>query len=136
MIPKNIKGEPCPLGVFTDDGTYDQFKTLGAKRYAGIKDGEFKLTVAGLGKEIARSYIATEHKGTELEFFDNNMLIDKEHTGKLTMTYLDDEISGYVTDCNGKRCRFHELSSIHSEKQEYHMGCQEYVDAILGLREV
>lgn len=134
--PKNIDGDECPLGVFTVDGKYEKFKTLGAKRYAMMENGKFKLTVAGLGKEISRKYIATEHKGEELDFFDNNMIIDENHTGKLTMTYIDDETSGYINDYKGVRRKFHELSSIHSEKQAYHMGCQEYIDTVMGLKEI
>ena len=37
------------LGQFDDEGTYLQFKTLGAKKYAYVsEDGKVRLTVAGL----------------------------------------------------------------------------------------
>lgn len=40
------------IGVFEDDGHYDQFITQGAKRYAYITDGKMGITVAGVTKKI------------------------------------------------------------------------------------
>lgn len=40
------------IGLFEDDGHYDQFITQGAKRYAYITDGKMGITVAGVTKKI------------------------------------------------------------------------------------
>lgn len=133
--PKNNKGEVYQLGFFEPDSEFDRFKTLGAKRYFGEKNGKFKLTVAGLGKEIAKEYITSAHKGEEFEFFNDNMVIPKDYTGKLTMTYIDEEVSGYAEDCEGVTRSYHELSCVHSEKQEYHLGCENYMSIISHMEE-
>ena len=38
LCPKTIEGETKPLGVWDYDGHYDEFKSLGAKRYIGRSD--------------------------------------------------------------------------------------------------
>ena len=40
------------MGVYENEGIYEQFITLGAKRYAFIKNGEMDLTVSGVSKKI------------------------------------------------------------------------------------
>lgn len=58
LKPKDKKGEPQPLGVFTFEGIYTKFKTLGAKRYAFEKKNkktgeiEFHITVSGLPNAV------------------------------------------------------------------------------------
>lgn len=44
------KGNCQYLGVFDYEGKYDRFVTLGAKKYAYEQDGEFSITIAGVGK--------------------------------------------------------------------------------------
>lgn len=39
------------MGVYENEGIYEQFITLGAKRYAFIKKGEMDLTVSGVSKK-------------------------------------------------------------------------------------
>lgn len=46
------KGHRHFIGVFEDDGHYDQFRQNGAKRYAYISDGKMGVTVAGVSKKI------------------------------------------------------------------------------------
>lgn len=48
----DAEGKTHYMGVLELDGEYTQFKTLGAKKYAKIdkKDGELKITVAGVNK--------------------------------------------------------------------------------------
>ena len=55
--PKNIKGVEKPLGVWEYEGIYDEFKTLGAKRYMGRQGNDWIFTVAGVNKAMAKSYI-------------------------------------------------------------------------------
>lgn len=136
-MPKNSKGEVCPLGIFDDDAFYYRFKTLGAKRYLGDKgNNNLKLTVAGLGKKTGCDYLKYALKPkSAFDTFSDEMVVPKEWTGKLTMTYIDEEKYGYVTDYNGKKCFFRELSAIHAEQQEYNLSCGEYIDTILGMED-
>lgn len=58
LNPKDIKGEHHFLGLWTDEGMYVNFKTLGAKRYAYEKinkktgELEFHFTVSGLSPRV------------------------------------------------------------------------------------
>ena len=44
------------LGVWDDDGEYDEFKTLGAKKYIVKQDGEYKTTIAGVSKKAGKEF--------------------------------------------------------------------------------
>lgn len=55
------------------------------------------------------------------EEFGDGLFIPKGHTGKLTLTYIDKEQGGTITDYLGNTAFFHELSSIHMEPQSYYM---------------
>lgn len=44
-------GEDVTLGVWEDEGCYEEFKTLGAKKYCIKKNGKYKITVSGMDKE-------------------------------------------------------------------------------------
>ena len=48
------KGVTHYMGVFEYEGTYDQFITQGAKRYAYVIDGKMGVTVSGVSKKINR----------------------------------------------------------------------------------
>lgn len=105
--PCDIKGTPHQIGEWDPlDGHYSYFKTLGAKRYAVIdsKTNEFEITVAGLSKSKGASYILmktnVEHDGSVVlrpsrnykklfNFFDDDMYVPAEYTGKLAHFYVD-----------------------------------------------
>ena len=44
------KGKRHYMGVFEDDGEYEEFATLGAKKYAYRQDGKLHITIAGVSK--------------------------------------------------------------------------------------
>ena len=50
-------GKRFYLGTWDNEGCYDQFKTLGAKKYVYTEDGELHLTVSGLDKEKGARYL-------------------------------------------------------------------------------
>ena len=148
LRPKNKKGEEKELGIWEWECTYTRFKTLGAKRYMTetIKNGkkEISITVSGVNKKNAIKYLLKKY-GEENIFlaFDDNLLIpatyidDDEElsaTGKLTHTYIDDEISGTVVDYLGNRGYFHEYSAVHLKNADYSLSLSElYVDYLLGI---
>ena len=132
--PKNKKGVEKPLGVWNEEETYDKFKTLGAKRYMTELDGKLSLTVSGLSKEIALKYMK-EHFGDKIfENFDDGLYIPQGHTGKLTHTYIDIEMSGFLTDYLGNTAEYHELSGTHLEPADYDMSiARKYLDYLLEI---
>ena len=135
--PKTIKGEEKPLGVWDYEGTYTRFKTLGAKRYMYEKqDGSINLVVSGLNKVKAVPYMLEQFGEEIFEKFDNTLYIPAEHTGKMTHTYIDNEMFGEVFDHLGGRYLYHENSGIHLCKQDYSLSItQTYLNYILGLKE-
>lgn len=46
------------LGIFDCEGTYDKFKTMGAKRYIYTKNGKTEAVIAGLPKKATDLFIA------------------------------------------------------------------------------
>lgn len=135
ISPKTIKGEPKPLGVWDFDGFYNEFKTLGAKRYILNHDGDINITVCGLSKKSGKEYIAEQEN--PFDFFNSGMYVDCDHTGKMTHTYIDREIEGVITDYLGNESYYHELSYIHLEKTDYLLNITKmYLDYYKGLQKL
>lgn len=121
ISPKDIKGKAHTLGMMTDEGNYLYFKTLGSKRYVGIKEGKNKLecTVAGCPKKKCASYLLSglpEEKPGQLDppqgaptieqaffKFANQMYIPKELSGKYTHYYTAPSEEIEVEDYQGKK---------------------------------
>ena len=51
------KGKMHYMGVFEDEGTYQEFITFGAKKYAYLKDGKVGVTISGVNKELGAKEI-------------------------------------------------------------------------------
>lgn len=115
LAPKDIKGVRHHIGLFEVDGHYDNFKTLGAKRYAVEKGDEFKITVAGLSKGAA-SYI--KEKGG-MEAFVDGLTVPAEKSGRLTHTYSEGTAHNLITDYLGNTCEMKQVGFIHLEPSSY-----------------
>ena len=115
LAPKDIKGVRHHIGLFEVDGHYDNFKTLGAKRYAVMKGDQFKITVAGLSKGAA-SYI--EEIGGMNAFVDG-LTVPAEKSGRLTHTYSEETAKNLITDYMGNTCRMEQHGFIHLEPSPY-----------------
>lgn len=125
--PKTKKGINKPLGVWDFDGHYSKFKTLGAKRYMveysndirnGENAGKQSLTVSGLNKKIAMPYIQSITENP-FAFFSNKMYVPAGKTGKLTHTYIDEPINGYIKDYLGNYGEYNEQTFIHLFPSDY-----------------
>lgn len=81
FMPISPKGKVCILGTYDREHDYDEFVTLGAKRYAFKIDGKIGITVSGVNKKAASQLTSLEEFTPQLEF-------DEEHCGKTIMTYL------------------------------------------------
>ncbi|MGL4997975.1 MAG: DNA polymerase [Cetobacterium sp.] len=112
ICPKNSKGIECFLGVWDFEGTSEKFKTLGAKRYLGLKNGKYSLTVAGLSKSNGMDYIKKTYSDP-FQGFNNNLFIPSNETGKMTHTYIDDENEFYIIDYTGIETFVNVPSGIH-----------------------
>ena len=148
-MPKNQSGEPVPLGVWDDEGIYEKFKTIGAKRYLTFRHVKMKpfednemtvqltvpthmVTLAGANKERTCGYLRTTKK--PFENFNDKLVVPADRAGRLILTYIDHEIEGDVVDCYGVPYHYHELSCIHMEQSEYNMKMAEaYIAYLNGL---
>lgn len=152
--PMTIKGAKKPLGVWDFDGLYSRFKTLGAKRYmVEYADdernheedrGKISFTVSGLNKHVGVPYICTDwyydrdhnEHNSPFDKFTDQLYVPPEYTGKMTHTYIDEEMHGTVVDYLGKPFEFYAPSAVHLENAEYSMSiAQEFMDYINDLRE-
>lgn len=135
--PKNKKGEIKQIGVWDIETAgghpYTRFKTLGAKRYIYEQDGELHITIAGVSKKMGADFLSKS--GDPFKLFEEGMEIDKENSGKLTHTYIDNERSGFMTDYLGHVMQYDELSSVHLEQSPYCMSVvQEFKDFCHGVQ--
>lgn len=135
--PKNIKGEVKQIGIWEDEGLYNRFKTLGAKRYMVEKNGKINITVSGLNKQTCVPYLLEKYGDKIFEAFDDDLYIPPEYTGKLTHTYIDEPIDGYMTDYQGHTVHYHEESCIHLQPAEYSLSIAEmYIKYLLGIEDI
>ena len=126
--PERTRPLEIQLGAWTDEGVYKYFKTLGAKRYFVQKqNGKYELTMAGVSKEKGCEYLCSFSE--PFDVFSDGLEIPKECTGKQTVTYIDKEVSGTLTDYNGVTAPYHEYSCIHMVEQSYKLSLsEEYLD--------
>ena len=146
--PSTAKGKVKTIGFWDDEGEYETFKTLGAKRYLTFRhehreykeeDGtEIQLTVpthvltlAGSSKQKAGGFLRTT--GDPFENFDSGLTIPPERSGRLTLTYIDHETEGDVIDCYGVKYHYHELSGVHMESSKYDLSMEEFDKYLEGL---
>jgi len=80
------KGNVHYMGVFEKEDTYDEFITLGAKRYAYKIDGKIGMTVAGVSKK--RGYKELEKMGGLKAFREGVTFYDAGH---ISAFYNDDD---------------------------------------------
>ena len=122
LHPKTIDGVVKTLGIWDYEGTYNRFKTLGAKRYLVEEDGRLEITVAGLPKKSGTDYLIEKAKGDldqVFELFSDQLYIPANKTGKMTHTYLDEPIEVDVIDYQGNHATVEVESSIHLESCEF-----------------
>lgn len=102
----------------------EEFKSI-RKAYKGDKESVSRLI------ESNYDYDAI------FEEFGEGLFIPAGHTGKMTMTYIDNQSVGRVTDYLGNTATFSELSSVHMENQSYYMSIVgDYLKFLEGIQYV
>ena len=109
------------IGVFEYEYSYDQFKTLGAKRYCGTVNGEFVYTVAGLPKshgdphEPLAYLLSQMPKGSIdglFDLFEFDLHIPAEYSAKKEAVYNVNPWCKYVTDYQGEQAECSEQFGV------------------------
>ena len=134
--PLTKKGKSKPIGVWDDEGEIWAFKTLGAKRYLIRNQYGYQLTVAGLHKTDAMNYLlieSTKQNKSPFDLFNEELLVPKEFSGRLTHTYCDEPCDGIVKDYQGNLGYYHEESFIHMEPSEYDFTISDLYSEFLNL---
>lgn len=122
LSPKTKEGVVKTLGVWDFEGTYSHFKTLGAKRYLTLEGERLQLTVAGLSKQNGIEYLLNKAGGDKVKTFNlftDDLHIPAAETGKMTHTYIDDELKFKVIDYLGVESTVNPLSSVHLESCDF-----------------
>lgn len=136
--PKDINGKEHLIGIWDDEGTYEIFKTIGAKRYMIYKDSILSITVSGLNKKSTVPYLLKTFDNNIDDVFKNfneNLYIPKGFTGKNTHTYIDEAIDGEIEDYLGNIGEYHELSYIHLEPSDYDFSLKsDYLQYLQGFK--
>lgn len=95
FMPEDVKGVKHPIGYYEDDGLYEEFKTLGAKKYAYRENGELHLTVSGVAKTGVTAL------KDDINNFDKGFIWDYHTSGKLTHFYHDEQPEADIIDDEG-----------------------------------
>ena len=115
------------MGTWEHDAHYDEYKTMGAKKYCYREDGKIKVTVAGLSKKLGAK------KMNELGHVDDfklGMIFDP--SGNMTAYYNDDEI--HQLEING--CTFTTASNLALIHTTYILGITgEYKEILKNIKE-
>ena len=145
FMPKDPSGKAHPIGVFEYEGTYDMFKTCGAKRYIytenrGKENEKTQITVAGLGKSAGMNYLNKKY-GPKLDdiydAFTDGLYVPPGESGKLTHTYIDKPRSGVMTDYLGNKAYYYEKSATHLEPASFYMSMLDsYLRYLYGVEEL
>ena len=147
-FPRNSKGVEKQLGIWDFEGIYDEFKTLGAKRYMWRKGDEYQITVAGINKVSGCRYLLEETKRinerrksktnlfSPFDLFNLDLVVPKEYSGRNVLTYIDDVIEGDVKDYLGNIYHYKELSGIHMENSDYSFNpVDNFLEYLFTIRE-
>jgi hypothetical protein len=118
IVPSDIKGKKRPLGVWDFDGSYDKFKTLGAKRYIYHRSENNKngFTVAGIPKSAGIKALTKENGELDFEKFNFQFMLEGEESEKLTHSYIDVEREGIIIDYLGNSYEYKIKSGLHLGK--------------------
>lgn len=128
------RGKSYTIGVWDYEGEYDLFKTLGAKRYLIKKGGEVKITMAGVNKGKVSKWLGT--LDNPFDIFNDGTIISKDVSGRIILTYIDDEIEGGIVDYTGIPGHYKELSCIHMAPSDYEIGLSgDFIAFLRGIKE-
>lgn len=117
--PKDINGVIHTIGLYEYEGCYNVFKTLGAKKYCYEKGGKLHITVSGVNKETGAKAMHS------ISDFTEHLIFDYNNSGRLIMTYCDNQPEITVTDYMGNTQTISQQFGINGMKTTYHLGISE-----------
>lgn len=128
-------GETQILGAADYEGSYDKFKTLGAKKYAIEKNGELEITIAGVPKKAGAQLMGSLDNfriGYRFEVKDSDP-VKLRQDWKKTLTYNDDFNELFLVDGHA----LHIQSNVAILRTTYELNItDEYQELISNLNSV
>ena len=124
--PIDIKGNIHPLGIFDYEGEYQQFKTLGAKKYCYVDDNGLHITVAGVAKSGASALKSIDDfkKGFEWDYFTSGKLAHFYNDEQEPITIIDNDGNEYVNECT---------HGIILQPTSYRLGIDELYESLIEI---
>lgn len=108
-----VNGKRYYMGIFDKEQGYDEFITIGAKKYAYIQNGKIGITVSGLSKKKGAKEL--ENKGGLRRFQRNEVFYD---SGRTIAQYN----SASVHDITVNGCTFSTASNLAIVDTTYTLG--------------
>lgn len=117
----DVNGKRYYIGLYDLDGEYDEFITLGAKKYAYTDKSGFHITIAGVNKKIGSKEMAT------IDNFKPGFIF-RDAGGQCL--YYNDEPIHYI-EVDG--CRMLTASNIGMVDSTYELGVTDEYAELIGL---
>lgn len=132
FMPCDVKGVSHPLGVFeneTKGGLYQEFVTLGAKKYCyRTCDGKLHMTVSGVRKA------AVSALNDNIDNFKKGLVFDYDHAKKLIHYYDDCQPELSYRDVQGNVYHSKQRHAIILQPTTYTLGItNEYEDYVRSV---
>lgn len=87
-------GQVFDLGLWEDDGSYDEFISMGSKKYGYTIGDKLNVTVSGLSKSKGGDYIK-KHGG--LKCFRQDFVVPEEYSGRTTSHFNNVKEPHYIS---------------------------------------
>lgn len=126
FAPKDIKGKERMLGLFDDDGHYNEFITQGAKKYAVKVGDEVHITVSGVPKCASVAL-----KG-DLNNFKNNLVFEFKDSGKNLLIYTEGQEPIEIEDYQHHKTISYDKSGCCILPTTYILGKSQEYEALLS----
>ena len=110
------------MGVFEYEGSYDAFRTLGAKKYVSMHDGKLSLTCSGINKR--KGAIELAKKGG-IDAFEKGFIFSESDA---TTTQYNDNTDYYI-DYKGRH--LHITNNIYIYDSTYEVGITAEYETII-----
>ncbi len=147
MLPKSPDGDIKVLGVWEHEYDAYTFKTLGNKRYfieyarKGNRNfppcTKYEFTTSGCNKTRTLQYIlklAMETDTNPFDIFSSSLIVPVEYSGRTISKFIDNPISGWVTDYLGNQYYYESPSGVYVAPTSYSFSItDEMKDAIIWL---
>ena len=131
FMPEDENGVKRPIGAYEDDGYYDKFVTMGAKKYAYEEEGKLQVTISGVNKKKGVSRL----EGDINKFLEDDLTFDYNQSGRLIHYYLDNQPHFKFTDIDGNIYTSRYNYGIVLQPTTYTMGVTDKYIELLKLYE-